>query len=208
MTSISKQINAFYLLLIILGGTLSTLVYFSGNAISSTTTTLVDVDLPLLDNVSKLRFAIFAQKPILYEYYANTNRDIFTKKFSESKNSIKTGLYLLPRDEQGQAFLTQIEFQTGQITQLAEQLDQILRSSEIDWDKARDILADVSATEIKITPLIDNFVALNKKHVTDIGALAKSRMQTIILMVIGFTLFIFISAFFLGRNVNARINKE
>ena len=208
MTSISKQINAFYLLLIILGGTLSTLVYFSGNAISSTTTTLVDVDLPLLDNVSKLRFAIFAQKPILYEYYANTNRDIFTKKFSESKNSIKTGLYILPRDEQGQAFLTQIEFLTGQITQQAEQLDQILRSSEIDWDKARDILADVSATEIKITPLIDNFVALNKKHVTDIGALAKSRMQTIILMVIGFTLFIFISAFFLGRNVNARVTQE
>ena len=208
MTSISKQINAFYLLLIILGGTLSTLVYFSGNAISSANTTLVDVNLPLIDNVSKLRFAIFAQKPILYEYYANTNRDIFTKKFSESKNSIKAGLYMLPRGEQGQAFLTQIEFQTGQITLLAEQLDQILHSSEIDWDKARDILADVSATEIKITPLIDNFVALNKKHVTDIGALAKSRMQTIILMVIGFTLFIFISAFFLGRNVNARVTQE
>lgn len=206
--SLSKQIIGFYFLLVILGGALSGLVYISGNSIASTTSSLVDVDLPLLDNISKLRFAIFAQKPILYEYYADTNRDQFHKKFVESKNVIKNGLYMLPRDDQGQAFLTQIEFQTGQIASLGEQLDQTLSGSDIDWDKARDILLQVSATEKEVTPLIDNFLKLNQKHVADIGALAKSRMQLIIQLVIGFILVILIFAILLGKNVNAYIRNR
>ena len=75
MQSLSRQILGFYFLLLVLGGSLSALVYINGNSVSTTTASLVEVDLPLLDNISQLRFAIFAQKPILYEYYANTDRD-------------------------------------------------------------------------------------------------------------------------------------
>lgn len=208
MSSIPRLIFGFYLLLLTLGGALSALVYFSGSSISTTTASLVEVDLPLLDNISKLRFAIFAQKPILYEYYANTDKDAFQKKFTENQKMIKGGLYMIPRDDQGQAFLTQIEFQTGQIAHLAEQLDATLSSSSVDWDKARDILVEVSATEAKVTPLIDAFVNLNQKHVTNIGELAKSRMQLIIQMVIGFSLVILIFAVLLGNKVNAYIAKK
>jgi hypothetical protein len=205
MTSISKQILGFYILLITLGGALSALVYIDGNAIASATFSLVKDDLPLLENISKLRFAIFAQKPILYEYYANTDRDIFHKKFTETKNVIKSGLYMIPRDDQGQAFLTQIEFLTGQIANLGDQLDQTLSNASVDWDKAREILVEVSATESKVTPLIDNFVSLNQAHVSNIAELVKSRMQLIIRLVIGFSLIILIFAFLLGNNVKARI---
>ncbi|MGV8933882.1 MAG: hypothetical protein ACOH1I_04630 [Gallionellaceae bacterium] len=206
--SISKQIFSFYILLILLGSALAGLVYINGNAISSTTSSLVEVDLPLLDNISKLRFAIFAQKPILYEYYADTNRDVFHKKFIDSKNVIKNGLYMIPRDDQGQSFLTQIEFLTGQIASLGEQLEQTLSSPAIDWDKAREILVEVSATEKKVSPLIDSFASLNQKHVTDIGSLAKSRMQLIIKLVVGFILVILVFAIVLGRNVNSNIKKN
>lgn len=208
MSSIPKQILGFYLLLLALVSALSAFVYISGNSISSSTVSLVEVDLPLLENISKLRFAIFAQKPVLYEYYANTDRDSFQKKFTESKRVIKAGLYTIPRDEQGQPFLTQIEFQTGQIAHLAEQLDQTLNSASIDWDKARDILVEVSATESKVTPLIDTFVSLNQKHVSNIGELAKSRMQLIIQLVIGFSIIILIFVVLLGKNVNAYIAKK
>lgn len=208
MPSIPKQILGFYLLLIALGGALSTLVYINGNSISSTTASLVETDLPLLENISKLRFAIFAQKPILYEYYADTDRNAFLRKFAESKTSIKTGLYSIPRDDQGQSFLTQIELQTGHIAHLAEQLDQTLNSDNVDWDKAREILVEVSAAEKKVTPLIDTFVSLNQKHVTNIGELAKSRMQIIIKLVIGFILLVLIFAVLLGKNVNAYIAKN
>jgi len=208
MHSISKQILGFYLLLLTLGGALSGLVYVSGNSIFATTTSLVEVDLPLLDNISKLRFAIFAQKPILYEYYANTDKQVFLKKFSESTKAVKSGLYMIPRDDQGQAFLTQIEFQTGQIAHLAEELDKILGQTTVDWDKAREILVEVSATETKVTPLIDAFANLNQKHVINIGALAKSQVKQIIQFVIGFSLIVFVFAVILGNKVNAYIAKK
>jgi hypothetical protein len=205
MRSISKQILGFYFVLLAFGSALSAFVYIQGNSISSTTASLVEVDLPLLQNISKLRFAIFAQKPILYEYYANTDRVTFQKRFSDSKDAIKAGLYMIPRDDQGQPFLTQIEFQTAEISRLADQLDQTLTSKDIDWDKAREILADVSATEAKVTPLIDGFVSLNQKHVSDIGATAKSHMQLIIGMVIGFVILILINALVLGKRVNTAL---
>jgi len=208
MQSLSKQILGFYLLLIVLGGALSTLVYLNGNSVASTTSSLVDVDLPLQDNISKLRFAIFAQKPILYEYYANTDKDTFHKKFTESKNVIKAGLYMIPRDDQSQSFLTQIEFQTAEISRLGELLDQTLSSASIDWDKARDILVDVSATESKVTPLIDTFVSLNKKHISSVAELAKSKMQLIIQLVISVIIVILIFALLLGKNVKAYLEKN
>jgi len=207
MSSIPKQISGFYMLLIALVGTLSALVYFSGSSISSTTAMLVDTDLPLRDNISKLRFAIFAQKPILYEYYANTDREAFQKKFNESKNIIKTGLYTIPRDDSSQSFLTQIEAQTGQIAHLAEDLDKTLNNPNIDWDRAREILVEVSATEAKVTPLIDTFVAINQKHVTDISDVAKSRIKLIMFAVIGFSVLILIFAFLFGNKIKASVSQ-
>lgn len=208
MTSISKKILGFYTLIILLGGALSALVYINGSAISSTTSSLVEVDLPLSNNISKLRFAIFAQKPILYEYYANTERDVFLKKFTEIKDTIKAGLYMIPRDDQGQLFLSQIEFQNELIVKLADQLDQTLNSTNIDWDKARDILGEVSAAENKVTPLIDTFVSLNQKHVSNIGELAKSRVQLIVQLVIGFIAIILFLALLLGKQVNSCIARQ
>lgn len=208
MNTIPKQILSFYLLLLALGSTLSGLVYFNGNVISNTTAALIEVDLPLRYNVSQLRFAIFAQKPILFEYYANTDKQTYLKRFSENQKIIKDGLYKIPRDDQSQSFLTQLEFQTGQIAHHAEELDKVLSASNIDWDKAREILVQVSATEALVTPLIDTFISLNIKHVADIGTLAKSRMQLIIQLVIGFSLIILIFAVLLGNKVNAYIAKK
>lgn len=208
MSAISKKFYGFYALLILLGGALATGVLISGNGISSTTSSLVDADLPLMNNVSKLRFAIFAQKPILYEYYANQERDAFQKKFTDNKNAIKAGLYMIPRDDQGQLFLSQIEFQNAQIINLGEQLDQVLSSPSVDWDKAREILAEVSEAENKVTPLVDTFVGLNQKHVTNLGTLAQSRVQLIFQLVIGFIVIVLIAAFALCKQVNASLNMK
>ena len=203
MSTQSSHRFAYYVIIAALGLTLSSLVYVTGNSVVTTTSNLVNIDLPLQENISKLRFAIFAQKPVLYEYYANTDRDTFQKSFNESKNTIKAGLYMIPRNEEGQSFLTQIEFHTGQLTHLGEQLDQTLNSNSINWDKARDILVEVSATENKITPLIDTFVALNQKHVTSLGELAKSRTLYIIYLVIGFSLIMLVLSILLGRQFNS-----
>lgn len=198
---VSAQLRNFHIFFVVLGAAVLAAVFFIGNSISSATSVLVDIDLPLQNNISNLRSAIFAQKPILYEYYADTDRENFQKRFNAAKKIIKDGLYQIPRDDQGQAFLTQLELQTAQIEQLAGQLDQTLSSGSVDWDKAREILVEVSATEKQITPLIDNFVGLNQKLVADIGSQAKTRMQMIFGLVAGFMLIILTAAMLLGRHV-------
>ena len=91
---------------------------------------------------------------------------------------------------------------------LGEQLDQTPNSNSIDWDKSREILVEVSTTESKVAPLIDAFVSLNRTHASKIGEQAKSRMQRIIQMGMGFSLIVLIFAIFLGKNMNAYIAKN
>ena len=207
-SSIASRIRNFHILFILLGIIMLAAVFYIGNSISTTTATIVEVDLPLQNNISKLRTAIFSQKPILYEYYADTNRENFQKRYNESRKAIKDGLYMLPRDDQGQTFLTQLEQQTAQIDQLSEQLDKTLSSSGIDWDKARDILVEVSATEKKITPLIDDFVSLNQKHIVDLGAHANTSMLIIVGAVAAFILIMLIAALRLGNHMRQQLNNR
>ena len=81
MSSLSKKILAVYLLVLALGVTLSTLIYINGHSVSTVTNALVESNLPRLNAISKLRIAIFAQKPILYEYYATTDRSVFIANY-------------------------------------------------------------------------------------------------------------------------------
>lgn len=202
MSFLSKKILAVYLLVLMLGVTLSTLIYINGHSVSAVTSSLVDVNLPRLHAISKLRFAIFAQKPVLYEYYATTDRATFMDNYEARQQEIVAGLRTIHSDHDGQNLLVQIESHVDQISQHAAALDQILTTSPIDWDHAREILEQVSKTENKITPVIDALVRLNQKDVLDNGSLAQSRTELMIHMVIGFSIVIFIIAIFIGYYVN------
>jgi hypothetical protein len=205
MFALPKQIFAYSALLLLLGCLLSTLVYIKGSEITSAATTMAEEELPLIENISRLRFAIFAQKPILYEYYANTDKEYFRKKFADSKNVIKAGLYSIPRNDQSQSFLTQIELLTREISEQADRLDLTLKAAPIDWDLAREILVDVSVTERKITPLFDSFVALNHQQVTNTKDMVNARMNIIVGLVIGFSFIFFLGAIWVGKKVNSHL---
>ena len=205
MTSISKKILGVYLLVLALGFTLSTLIYVNGQAVSATTNSLVEIDLPRRDQISKLRIAIFLQKPVLYEYYATADHDVFLKKFEANQSVILEGLRAIRGEEDGRALLAQIEVQVKQIAELARQLDQTFTSPPTDWDRAREILVQVSETADKITPLIDALVSLNQKHVSSSGAATQSRTQFMVQLVIVFSIVIFIIAILVGYYVNAYI---
>ncbi len=125
MSSISKKILAIYLLVLVLGVTLSTLIYLNGRSVTAATSALVEVNLPRLNDISKLRVAIIAQKPVLFEYYATTDRTVFLKEFEANQRTIEAGLRTIRSNDEGQALLTQIESQVEQINRLAGQLDRI-----------------------------------------------------------------------------------
>lgn len=202
MSFLSKKTLAVYLLVLLLGVTLSTLIYVNGHSVSAVTRSLVDDNLPRLNAISKLRIAIFAQKPVLYEYYATTDRVTFIGKYEARQQEIVAGLRTIHSDHDGQNLLLQIESQVDQISQYAAELDQTLTTAPIDWDHAREILEQVSKTENKITPIIDALVSLNQKDVFNNGSLAQSSTKLMIQMVIGFSIVIFFIAIFIGYYVN------
>ena len=208
MSPLSKKILAVYLLVLALGVTLSTLIYINGHAVSAVTNSLVENNLPQLNAISKLRVAIFAQKPILYEYYATTDRVAFMEHYEARQREIEAGLHTIHSEHDGKNLLSQIDAQAEQIAQYAAALDQTLNTSPIDWDHAREILAQVSATEHKIAPIMDTLVSLNQKNVFNNGNLAQSRTQLMIQMVIGFSIVIFFIAILIGYYVNAYITES
>ena len=205
MSSLSKKILAVYLLVLALGVALSTLIYINGHSVSAVTNSLVENNLPRLNAISKLRVAIFAQKPVLYEYYATTDRIAFMKNYEAKQREVEAGLRTIHNDHNGKNLLLQIESEVENISRYAAALDQTINTSPIDWDRAREILEQVSKAENNITPVIDALVSLNQKNVLDNGNLAQSRTQLMIQMVIGFSIVIFFIAILIGYYVNAYI---
>ncbi|MEO6147458.1 MAG: bifunctional diguanylate cyclase/phosphodiesterase [Sulfuriferula sp.] len=184
---------------------MSSLIYINGHSVSTATNSLVVEDLSRLNAISKLRVAIFSQKPVLYEYYATTDRTTFLKNYETRQREVDAGLHTIHTNQEGNKLLTQIESQTEQISLYAVELDRTLNSPSIDWDHARDILALVSKVENKISPTIDALVEMNQKHVFNNGNLVQSRTRLMIQMVIGFSIVIFLIAILIGYYVNAYI---
>lgn len=205
MSPIAKKILGIYLLVLTLGVTLSTLIYLNGTSVSNTTSSLVEGDLPQLAAISKLRVAIQQQKPILYEYYANTDRENFLRKFELTQREVDAGLRTIHSSAEGKILLQQIADKNNSINQLATQLDQTLHMQPVNWDRARDLLIQVSDMEQRITPDIDALVELNRKHVHSSGKLAQSQTRLMINMVFGFSVVIFIIAVLIGYYVNTYI---
>ena len=208
MSTIFKKILVVYLLVLALGVALSTLIYSNGHSVSKGISSLVNDNLPRLNTISKLRAAIFAQKPLLYEYYATTDRKTFLKAFELNQREIEATLHSIQTVSDGNTLLTEIGAYTEHINLNAVQLDQALSTSPVDWDRARDILAELSGTETKVSPIIDALVSLNQKQVYMSGENAQDRTDFMIRMVIGFSIVISIIAILIGYQVNAYLSEN
>lgn len=208
MSTVFKKILLVYFLVLALGVSLSTLIYTNGNTVSRAISSLVNDNLPRLNNISKLRAAIFAQKPLLYEYYASTERDTFIRAFELNQREIEASLHTIHTVNEGFDLLREINAYTDQISLYAAQLDQTLTTSPIDWDRTREILAEVSVTEEKLSPVIDALVSLNQKEVYMSGEEAQDRTEFMIRMVIGFSMIISVIAILIGYQVNAYLSEN
>lgn len=208
MSTIFKKILAVYLLVLALGAGLSTLIYINGGSVSSAISSLVNDNLPRLNSISKLRASIFAQKPLLYEYYASTDRQIFLKAFELNQREIEANIHTIHIINDGSTLLREINGYTDQISLYADQLDRTLSGSPVDWDRAREILAKVSVTENRVSPIIDSLVSLNQQQVYMGGEHAQNKTDFMILLVISFSIVISIIALLTGYQVNAYLSEN
>ncbi len=203
MSSIFKKLLAIYLLVLLLGISLSAMIYVNGRSVTSAINSLVSDNLPRVESISKLRASIFAQKPLLYEYYASTDRKVFIKAFEINQRDIEANFHTIHSIISGNGLLKEINKFTDQINLNAGQLDQTLTHSPIDWDHARLILLEVSKTEEMVSPVIDELLRMNQQQVLTSGEQAQSKTDWMVNMVIGFSLVISAIAILIGFQVNA-----
>ncbi len=202
MINAFRKILLVYFLVLALGVSLSSLIYINGHSVSSAISTLVNNNLPRLNAISKLRAAIFAQKPLLYEYYASTERTVFLHAYELNQREIEASFQTIYAVSDDVSLLKEINTYREQINQYASQLDLALSITPADWDLAREILVKVSTTEEKVSPIIDSLVSLNQNQVFMSGINAQDKTDFMITMVIGFSLVILVIAMLIGHQVN------
>ncbi len=203
MSSLQRKILAVYLLVLLLGITLSATIYFYGRAVRDTTAVLVEQSLPQLQAIAALRGSILRERPILYEYYATVERNKFVENFEMNMRSIDAGLRSIGGESN--EHLEHIARNTNAIHDLAGQLDSALNAADIDWDKARDLLQRITVLEENILPGLDGLVQLNQQQVERGGAQVQSRTLWITGMVVAFSIFISGIALWVGFYVNTYI---
>ncbi len=208
MSTVFKKILLIYFLVLALGVALSSLIYINGNSVTRAISLLVNDNLPRFNSISKLRAAIFAQKPLLYEYYASTDRKTFVRAFELNQREIEASLNTIHTVSEGKELIGKINDYAGQISLYAAQLDKTLSATPVDWDRAREILAEVSVTETKVSPVIDELVSQNQQQVYMGGEHAQGKTGFMIRLVIGFSFVISIIAILIGYQVNAYISEN
>jgi diguanylate cyclase (GGDEF)-like protein len=203
MSSLQRKILAVYLLVLLLGITLSAAIYFYGRAVRDTTAVLVEQSLPQLHAIEALRGAILLERPILYEYYATVDRKKFVDNFEMNMRAIEAGLHSIGGADN--EHLAHVAQDTNTIHELAGQLDSALSATDVDWDKARDLLQAITTLEESILPDLDALVQLNQQQVERGSVEVQSRTVWITGMVVTFSIFISGIALWVGFYVNTYI---
>ncbi|MBT9611662.1 MAG: GGDEF domain-containing protein [Burkholderiales bacterium] len=207
MSSINRKILVIYLLALLAGIAVSTLVYLRGENVLHAGSALTEQSLPRFDTISHLRNAIFSQKPILYEYYATADRTSFLARYPAVREEALQGLRALRSMNQASPEMARLEAGIDRIHTQSTRLDQTMRSAPIDWDRAREILAEVSEVEAQITPELDALVRINRQQVVHYGQETKRNTLDMMQMVLWFTVAGLIMALFIAYYVNAYLRE-
>lgn len=198
MSSLNKKLLAIYLLVLAAGLALSGFIYTNGRSIMAVGATLTEQSLPRFDTISRLRNALFSQKAILYEYYATADPSIYINQFTPARLDVHKQLYVLHELQEATPELARIEAAQDRIQDLALRLHDTLSAAHIDWDLARELLADLSTVESHAVPDIDALVDMNRKVVLYYGQQTHDRTVTNINAVIGFTVVGLLFALFMA----------
>ena len=81
----------------------------------------------MLETLSRLQLEVAAQEPILYEYYATTERPVFQQRFGDNDSAIQRDLDSLSRVLGETGSLASVRAQYARLRELAGALDGTLR---------------------------------------------------------------------------------
>ena len=201
---LQRKIWLAFLLVLMVGIAVSARIVYLGDSVRAVNHSFIAEKLPLSQRIGELRGVIADGERLLYEYYSFTaTRDVFLAQRAENKQRLGKIVAMLEKDAGSRAEVAELRVHLVELWQLSEELSNTLGSAEVDWDKARAILAQIKPKVRQIETTLTTLSSANQKAVSTLGEESQSSVSTMVRSVIGFAVLIFGVAFFVGYYVVA-----
>jgi diguanylate cyclase (GGDEF)-like protein len=192
---------------IALGIALSAFTYLRGESVNNNTETLVGRDLPTFDGIAELKAALVRTEPILYEYYATEDQQAFYRRYLPNREKILAGFDLLERAFPAHPLVSGIRLEYTDIEARARQLDSTLCCRPVDWDLAREILAQTAVNAAGINEKLDALIVELRESVFRRAAVTRAEVGRIVGMVLAFSAAILVLLALSGYSLRAYLNE-
>ena len=203
-----RKIWVAFLLVLMVGIAVSARIVYLGDSVQAVNRTFISEKLPLSQRIGELRGAVADIERLLYEYYSFTaTRDDFFAQRAANNQRLGEIVALLEKDMSSRSEVAELRAHLTELWQLSEELSNTLGSAEVDWDKARAILAQIKPKVRQIEKVLLTISSDNQKAVSALGNDSQSSVSTMVQSVIGFSVLIFGVAFFVGYYVVAIVRE-
>jgi methyl-accepting chemotaxis protein len=135
------------------------LTYFNGKKIEATTILLSEQKLPGTIAVSSLKSNLQTQTNQLYELYATNDSADYEKKHAATAAAMLVDTGNLQSLAEYQPFDHTLTVISGKQAEQRSQFLAVMRQTEVDWDKAREVLSAFSASSAEMSGQLDQLVS-------------------------------------------------
>ena len=205
---VQRKIWIAFLTVLILGVFVSTRIAVLGNSVQEVNHKFIKEKLPFSQLIGELRGAIADKERLLYEYYSFTStRTVFLTQSSIINSRIEEIVQKIENDKDSLSHSAVLRSQLQELNQLSQELSKTLGESNVDWDLARSILAQVKPKVRQIENTLAILVTANRQAVTALGEDSQLSVITMVRWVIGFAILTLIIAIFVGYYVTEIIKE-
>jgi diguanylate cyclase (GGDEF)-like protein len=204
--NVQNRIRITFAAVLFLGVALSSFVFLNGRSVLKVSEPLLLQQLPALQVISDLQLEVAAQEPMLYEYYATLERDIFRMRFDANDAAIRRDIAVLSGGLVSAQKLNAVRAYGELIGKLANELDEILSvygKEPVDWDRAREVLIHVSAAGHHVDKELGALAASIRDEVSVAGKHTQKRLDSVVAAVVVFSILIGVIAALIGYYVSA-----
>ncbi len=205
---LQRKIWLAFIIVLLLGVAVSARIVYLGDSVQSIYRMFIDEKLPLSQRIGELRSAIADEERLLYEYYSYTaTRKLFLAQHIENGKRLESIVRRLEQETDSPDEPRTLRAHLSELEQLSEQLSATLDSNNVDWDKARAILAQVKPKVREIEASLAVISTANQRAVAELGRKSQHSVSIMVQSVIGFAVIVFGIAFFVGYYVVAIIRE-
>lgn len=205
---IKTRVFSAYVIVLILGAVLATLVYHYGNATLGASRVLTGRDVPMLHDISTLQGVTHRMELDLYDYYTRQDREPFLARNVQQRNDAARLLGALREQTLVSSQHHVLDGLYAQLDAFTDRFDRIMSAREVDWDHARSLLKQVSVTTSEINRVLTDIRAEVRAGIDRSGMATEMAVNRTRALVLALSMAIFLISLFVGYHSNAYITDK